>query len=57
MDIKENIFQASKEAEKIRGQSVLLIDDVYTTGATIRQAAKVMLEAGACEVSSMTVGR
>ncbi|SDN02289.1 competence protein ComFC [Fictibacillus solisalsi] len=57
LDIKENIFQASKEAEKIKGKSVLLIDDVYTTGATIRQAAKVMLEAGALEVSSMTVGR
>ncbi|MGO4888793.1 ComF family protein [Anaerobacillus sp. MEB173] len=43
--------------ESIQNKPILIIDDIYTTGATIRQAAKVLLDSGAKEVSSLTVGR
>ena len=33
-----------------RDKSLVLLDDVLTTGATIRQAAKALLEAGSVSV-------
>ena len=38
-------------------QHVLVIDDVMTTGATLRQVARVVLAAGASEVSALVVAR
>ena len=38
-------------------KKVLLVDDLYTTGATLRQAAKVLKEAGAEEVRVFTLIR
>ncbi len=36
---------------------VVLVDDVFTTGATLRSAAEVLLAAGADQVSAVTFGR
>ena len=41
----------------IDGASVLLIDDVLTTGSTISAATKSLIEAGARQVSVLTVAR
>jgi len=46
-----------KEAADLQGKKVLLIDDIYTTGTTLRQAAKVLKEAGVETVSSLTLVR
>lgn len=42
---------------KFHNKDVLLIDDIYTTGTTIRQAAKVLNMSGAKSVSSLTLAR
>ena len=43
-------------APRVEG-AVVLVDDVFTTGATAREATKVLLEAGASEVRVITVAR
>lgn len=46
-----------KEKINLHGKKVLLIDDIYTTGTTLRYAAKALKEAGAEVVSSLTLVR
>lgn len=43
--------------ELISGRNVLLIDDIYTTGATVREAAQVLEAAGASLTASLTLIR
>lgn len=41
--------------ENVQGKRILLIDDVTTTGATLMEARKVLLKAGAHEVRAFTI--
>jgi ComF family protein len=42
---------------ELRGRSVTLVDDVMTTGATVAELARVLLQAGAAEVAVWAVAR
>jgi len=42
---------------EISGKSVILIDDVYTTGSTMNEAGKVLKKAGAKEVIGFVIAR
>ncbi len=48
---------ATWKGRKLKGERILLFDDVFTTGATTDACAKVLLEAGAAEVCVWTVAR
>jgi competence protein ComFC len=52
----EGAFQVTR-AEAIQQASVLLIDDVFTTGSTICAAAKTLLAAGAAQVQILTIAK
>lgn len=43
--------------ERVRGQSILLLDDVFTTGATAAECARVLKAAGARRVTVVTLAR
>jgi ComF family protein len=45
----KNAFQIKKKSE-VKNKNILLIDDVITTGATINECGKVLIEAGANKV-------
>jgi ComF family protein len=42
---------------KIRGKTVLLVDDVYTTGSTLKECSRELLRAGAKEVRGITIAQ
>ena len=44
-------------AERIVGKRVLLVDDVLTTGSTLRECARVLRKAGAKSVDTLTAAR
>ncbi len=55
---KANVQEAFvAEPRFVRGKSVLVMDDVATTGATLSSSAEALLEAGAREVFAVTVAR
>lgn len=52
----ERAFVVSK-SRAVAGESIMLIDDVYTTGATVSACADALLAAGAKEVLVLTLAR
>ena len=46
-----------KKREEVEGRRVLLVDDVYTTGATLRECSQVLIRGGAREVRALTLAR
>ena len=50
-------FESGLKIQAVRGRQVLLVDDVWTTGATLRECAKVLKQHGASEVWGVTLAR
>ena len=54
---QRNLSAAFRVRGKIRARHVLIVDDVITTGATCRELARVLLDAGVVKVSVLAVAR
>lgn len=56
---KNNLKKAFrlKNPEKFKNKSVVLVDDVKTTGSTLRECAKVLHNAGAKNIYSLTLAQ
>ena len=46
-----------KKRGSVRGKQLLLIDDIFTTGSTINECAKILKEDGAERVDFLTIAR
>lgn len=56
---KLNVIGAFKvyDTKKIKGKKILLFDDVYTTGSTVNECARILKEEGAEEVGVLTIAK
>ncbi|MCM3760918.1 ComF family protein [Alkalihalobacillus oceani] len=56
--INEQPFHLTQLAKPlIEGKKLVLIDDIYTTGTTVRQAARILKRHGAERIASLTIAR
>lgn len=53
----KNIKNAFSVKGDLKGKRVLLVDDVMTTGATLRECSKTLLKAGAIDVKGLVLAR
>jgi len=58
-DRKQNVRHAfrMKNDDTVKGKKILLVDDVFTTGATVNECARIVMQAGAERVDVLTIAR
>ena len=54
---RTNLKGAFKVIKDVEGKSVLLVDDIVTTGATLKENAKMLYKAGARRVTAITFAK
>lgn len=56
MENIKNVFLVKNEY-KIKNKKVLLLDDIFTTGSTVNECSKKLIEAGCKEVGVITIAK
>lgn len=56
-NVRRAFAVCKRHKEAFRGKTIVLVDDVFTTGATVGECAKVLMKAGAKAVHVLTLAR
>lgn len=56
-NVKGAFAANKKHISLLKGKAILLVDDVWTTGATVIECAKVLKKAGATSIYILTIAR
>lgn len=54
---EQNVEQAFVGYREVAGKTILLVDDVFTTGSTMQECARALKQAGAVEVWGFSIAR
>lgn len=56
---KDNVAGAFtlSDTDAVTGKSILLIDDIYDSGATVKEIGKMLTEAGATEIAPLVIAK
>ena len=52
-NIRDSFYIENRD--RIEGKNILLIDDVITTGTTLKEAKKILTDAGASEIKALAI--
>lgn len=55
MNMQEAFLANTTHDDHIRGKTILIVDDVFTTGATLSEVSKALLDAGAKTTHGLTI--
>jgi competence protein ComFC len=56
-NVKNAFYINEKYKEKIKNKKVILLDDIFTTGATAEECSKILKKAGAKEITVMVIAK
>jgi ComF family protein len=56
-NVRGSFAVRARHADTVKGATILLVDDVFTTGATLNACARVLKRAGARRVMAVTLAR
>ncbi len=57
LNVKRAFAVSPQSVAQVAGRKIVLVDDVFTTGATVSECTKTLLAAGAAKVSVLTIAR
>lgn len=55
MNMQEAFLANTTHDDYIRGKNILIVDDVFTTGATLSEVSTALLDAGAKTTYGLTI--
>jgi predicted amidophosphoribosyltransferase len=54
---RTNVSGAFAQSENVKGQRILLVDDLFDSGATLEEITRLLIRQGAAHISVFTLTR